>query len=88
MVGAFPCGVITLFDELYGSESLQQVYAILIEYLECLPIKTREQLIELIYDDACHLKKYAENESRACLNDITKFMAELGKHVDKVLNFC
>jgi hypothetical protein len=40
LVGAFPCGVINIFDELYGSESLTQVYAIMIEYLSCLPTLT------------------------------------------------
>lgn len=83
LVGAFPCGVITLFDELYGSESLTQVYAIMIEYLACLPISTRQKLIEICYDDACHFKKYSENLSRADFSDLTKFMAGLGKHVDK-----
>ena len=83
LVGAFPCGIITLFDELYGSESLTQVYAIVIEYLAELPTTTREKLIEILYDDACHLKKFSENEDRADINEITRFMAGLGKHIDK-----
>ena len=83
LVGAFPCGIITLFDELYGSESLTQVYAIVIEYLAELPKTTREKLIEILYDDACHLKKFSENEDRADINEITRFMAGLGKHIDK-----
>ena len=83
LVGAFPCGIITLFDELYGSESLTQVYAIVIEYLAELPKSSREKLIEILYDDACHLKKFSENEDRAEINEITRFMASLGKHIDK-----
>ena len=83
LVGAFPCGIITLFDELYGSESLTQVYAILIEYLAELPKDIRDNIIEICYDDACHLKKFSENEDRASINEVTKFMAGLGKHVDK-----
>ena len=83
LVGAFPCGTITLFEELYGSESLSQVYAIMIEYLAGLPKLTRENIIEICYDDACHFKKYSENEKRSNLNETTKFMAGLGKHVDK-----
>ena len=83
LVGAFPCGIITLFDELYGSESLTQVYAIVIEYLAELPKSTRDKLIEILYDDACHLKKFSENEDRADINEITRFMAGLGKHIDK-----
>lgn len=83
LVGAFPCGIITIYDELYGSESLTQVHAILIEYLAGLPKSIREKLIEICYDDACHLKKFSENEKRANVNEVTRFMAGLGKHVDK-----
>ena len=32
-VGAFPCGTIVLFDELYGSEGISQVYGIIFELL-------------------------------------------------------
>ena len=55
----------------------------MIEYLAGLPKKIRENLIEVCYDDACHLKKYCENEKRANVNEVTKFMAGVGKHVDK-----
>ena len=79
LVGAFPYGVITVFDELYGSESLTQVYAIMIEYLSCLPTLIRQKLVEICFDDACHFKKYSENETRANFSDVTKFMAGLGK---------
>ena len=40
-----------------------------------------DKLIEVVYDDACHLKKFSEDPKRANLNEITKFMASLGKHV-------
>ena len=84
MVAAFPCGVITVLEELYGSESLTQVYAIMVEYLAALPKKAREEIIEIAYDDACHFKKFSENKVRAAKNDITLFMANsIGKHVDK-----
>ena len=79
LVGAFPYGVITVFDELYGSEILTQVYAMMIEYLSCLPTLIRQKLVEICYDDACHFKKYSENETRANFSDVTKFMAGLGK---------
>ena len=39
--------------------------------------------MEICYDDACHFKKFGENEKRANFNEVTKFMAGLGKHVDK-----
>ena len=37
MVGTKPCGTVVLFEELYGAESLTQVYGILVEYLSRLP---------------------------------------------------
>ena len=48
-VGAYTCGTIVLFDELYGSESISQVYGILIEFLSRLDDVTN--LKEILYDD-------------------------------------
>ena len=36
----------------------------------------------ILYDDACHLKKFSENESRAGKNEFTQFLANIPKHVD------
>ena len=83
LVGAYPCGTITVFEELYGSESLSQVYAIMVEYFAGLPKTAREKLIEICYDDACHFKKYSESSERSDLNEVTRFVASVGKHVDK-----
>ena len=80
-VGAFPCGTIVLFDELYGSEGIRQVYGILIEYLARLD--DPNALEELLYDDCCHLKAFSEKEKNANQNTITKHFADLGKHVDR-----
>ena len=80
-VGAFPCGTIVLFDELYGSESISQVYGILIEFLARLD--DMKSLKELLYDDCCHLKAFAEKEKNAEQNDITQYFASLGKHVNR-----
>ena len=33
MLGAWPCGIIVLLGELFGSESLSQVYALLHTFL-------------------------------------------------------
>ena len=33
-LGAFPCGTVPLWDELFGLESISQVYGVFIEYLE------------------------------------------------------
>ena len=52
-LGAYTCGTVTIFDELYGSESLSQVYGILIDSLE--NITDKYQLNYIIYDDSCHL---------------------------------
>ena len=56
-MGTKPCGTVVCFDELYGSESLTQVYGILVEYVSRLPQVGRESLKNILYDDACHLKK-------------------------------
>ena len=72
LVGAYPCGTITLFDELHGSESLSQVYGIVVDHISKIPKTSRERLDELVYDDACHLKKFAEDTKRADKNEFTK----------------
>ena len=82
MVGTKPCGTVVLFDELYGSESLTQVYGMLVEYLSRLPKKGRDSLQNILYDDACHLKKFSENENRAKLNEYKKFLADIPKYVE------
>ena len=71
-----------LFDELYGSESLTQVYGMLVEYVSRLPSSGRDCLKNILYDDACHLKKFSENEKRAEKNEFTRFIANVPKHVD------
>ena len=84
LVSTFPCGIITVFEELFGSESLTQVYAIMVEYFAKLPSPSREKILEIVYDDACHFKKFSENIDRASKNEITEFIAhKVGKHVDK-----
>ena len=76
-LGAFPCGIIGLWDELYGSESISQVYSVVLEYLSSIPhnIKT------ILYDDACHLVRYAKNQSER--NKQCKAMSEIPMYVDK-----
>ena len=80
-VGAYPCGTIILFDELYGSESISQVYGILVEFLARLD--NMDTLKELLYDDCCHLKAFSEKPEKAEQNYVTKQFANLGKHVDR-----
>lgn len=82
MVGTKPCGIVVLFEELYGSESLTQVYGMLVEYVANLPKTGRDALKHILYDDACHLKKFCEDPVRADVNEYTKLIAEIPKHVD------
>ena len=82
LIGSFPCGTVTLFDELYGSESLSQVYGIVIDYISKLPQESPDKLEEFVYDDACHMTKFAANPKRANHNDTTKKFDSMGKHVD------
>lgn len=79
--GAYPCGVIVLGDELYGSESISQVYGILTDWLNSLSDKTK--LKQILYDDMCHLKRFCENPERAGQNEVTEVLAGVQKHVDK-----
>ena len=36
----------------------------------------------ILYDDACHLKKISEDPKRAALNEFTQQLAKIQKHVD------
>ncbi|VDI47870.1 Hypothetical predicted protein [Mytilus galloprovincialis] len=56
LVGGFPCGHVTMADEIFGTESLTQVTGHVsqnIENFPCFP-----DINCLVYDDACHLKKF------------------------------
>lgn len=79
--GAYPCGVIVLGDELYGSESISQVYGLLTDWLSSLSDKTK--LKQILYDDMCHLKRFCEDPIRAGQNEVTEVLARVQKHVDK-----
>ena len=63
-LGAYPCGIVPLWDELFGSESISQVYGVFIEYLSELPLEAREKLTDLIYDDNFHLARFGMNKER------------------------
>ena len=76
-LGAFPCGIVGLWDELYGSESISQVYNVVLEYLASIP----HSITTILYDDACHLVRYANNESKR--NDECRKMGEIEMYVDK-----
>ena len=83
LVGTKPCGTVVLFNELYGSESVTQVYASVVDYIANLPEEQRPKVIN--YDDACHLVKFAKNHYKksSMQNENTKFMTEVPIVVDK-----
>jgi hypothetical protein len=76
-LGAYPCGIVGLWDELYGSESISQVYSICLEYLS----NVTHNIKIILYDDACHLVRYAKNQKD--LNEQTKAMSNIQMYVDK-----
>ena len=80
-IGAFPCGVIVIGEELHISESIKQVYSHLSEALKNM--KDFSNIRQIFYDDMCHLKRFAEKPEQANKNEITKKLAEVSKHVDK-----
>jgi hypothetical protein len=66
LVGAMPCGTVVFIDELYGSESISQVYGILLDFYSKL--SDNSELKILLYDDTCHLKRFSENPDIANRN--------------------
>ena len=80
-IGAYPCGTIVIGDELFGSEGIAQVYGLLTDFLDSL--SDTSFLKQILYDDMCHLKRYAEDPKRANINDITQKLASINKHIDK-----
>ena len=56
LIGASPCGIVRMCEELFGSEGISQVYGICCEYLSNLFFRN---LKVLVYDDVCHLVAFA-----------------------------
>ena len=50
-IASWPCGVVTLFAEIFGTESCSQVHGILSDFL----YRNKLLLDWFLYDDACHL---------------------------------
>ncbi|XP_074636644.1 uncharacterized protein LOC141894790 isoform X2 [Acropora palmata] len=65
---AKPCSIVVEVKELFGSESKTQVYAHLHELLQKPSMHSIESIC---YDDACHLKKFAQNPVRSSLSVIS-----------------
>ena len=81
---AWPCGIIPDFSELFGSESISQVWALICDFLGDMEPSKREKLKAFLYDDACHLKPYSEKEEQKSQSDVASFFASLTKAVDKL----
>jgi hypothetical protein len=79
-VGASPCGVVRICEELYGSEAISQVYGIICEYLSNL---SEKHLKALVYDDVCHLAAFAKTQVRVHNTEITTFFSKLKFSIDR-----
>ena len=59
-----------------------QAYALLSEYMGNL--SDMESIKYILYDDNCHLGKYAENEERAAKNKVSEKLGKrTGMYIDK-----
>ena len=72
----YNCGIIVGITELYGSESLSQVYL----YLKWLYQNMNDYPNLLAYDDACHLKRFVNRRSCTPIGNV---IASLTIVVDK-----
>lgn len=79
--GMRPCGIILFAYELFISESKSQVYGILHDVMSKWEFNQTERII---YDDACHLKKFCTNPVRSCITKVSKKLGEMDMVVDKL----
>ena len=66
-----PCGTVVLFNELYGSENISQVYGIMVDWLDNLSDMSSIETV-------LYLGAYSENKEMASKNEATKHFASLG----------
>ena len=81
LLGMAPCGIVRIVSELFGSESISQVYGIVIEYIS--KIIDKIELEVLVYDDVCHLVAFALNQVLLSINPTTEFFAGLTFAIDQ-----
>ena len=85
-IGAFPCGVIPLYAELFGSESLTQVHGLVVDFIATTKVK----LSTIIYDDACHMVKFCRGSdkklkiNRMDYSEASKILGSLNFYVDRL----
>lgn len=61
LFGCWPCGIVTIFDELFRSEGVKQVYGIVTEWMADLDDSERRKIKWILYDDMCHLGPFSQN---------------------------
>ena len=83
LISAKPCGIIPHVDELFVSESINQVHGSIVEFLGNLDEETRTKIKVWLFDDMCHLKPHSENKKNANQNEVTKHFANMVKAVDR-----
>jgi hypothetical protein len=70
-----------LFGELYGAESLTQVYGHLCDFLAEADMTSLQYLL---YDDACHLLPFVQKPIRKTFSSATEQMGRLNILLDKL----
>ncbi|KAJ7362131.1 hypothetical protein OS493_013222 [Desmophyllum pertusum] len=80
LVFAKPCAVVVDVKELFGSEGKSQVYA---HVHNLLNNTVMDDIGVICYDDACHLKKFAQNPVRSDLTEIAKRLKGMKMVCDK-----
>lgn len=76
----YNCGIIVGVTELFGCESLTQVYMFLVWLVHVMMIFPNL----LAYDDACHLKRFVSNPIRADKTEVSRLLASIRMVVDKM----
>ena len=80
LIGASPCGIVRMCEELFGSEGVSQVYGICCEYLSNLSFRN---LKVLVYDDVCHLVAFALKQKVRHQSATTEFFSQLKFAIDR-----
>ena len=77
----YSCGTIVIGNELFGSKGIAQLNGLSKDFLDSLI--DNFFLKQILYDDMCHLKRYAEDPKTANTKYITQKSASINKHIDK-----
>ena len=80
-LSVFNCGIVTGYRELYESESCSQIIMFYLDMGNYLEIPYPKYLI---YDDACHLKKFVEKNNIMVKSIRGKFLANITYAIDRL----